>query len=135
MARQYAALQYLREVRALLPDTGKQKREILNGIGTTVEEFLEENPGAAYEEIVSRLGSPKQIAASWLEEMDPADVMKKLHTKKRIITIVAAAAVAVVVLWAGVVISALEEHYLQIDGQFTEEIIDVTYGADNGGGK
>lgn len=123
MARQYAARQYLREVRALLPGTGKQKREILNGIGTTVEEFLAENPGAAYEEIVSRLGSPKQIAASWLEEMDPADVMKKLHTKKRIITIVAAAAVAVILLWAGVVAMAFDKHVNYAEGYYGEDYI------------
>ena len=130
MVRNKAARQYLREVKALLPGAGTQKKEIVHRIGTMVAEFLAENPEADYEAIVSRLGSPNQIAASCLEEMDTAEVMKKLHTKKRIVCIVAAAALAVVLLWAGVVAATYETHTRDMNGYFTEQI----YEQDNSGG-
>lgn len=123
MVKNRAARQYVREIKATLPGAGKQRKIILNRIRATVEEFLVENPDASYEEIVSRLGSPKQIAASCLEEMDTAEVVKKLHTKKWIVCIVAAAAVAVVLMWAGVVFSALIGHNGMMNGHFEEYVI------------
>ena len=123
MVRNKAARQYLREVKALLPGAGMQKKAILSRIGGTVEEYLAENPDAAYEAIVSRLGSPNQIGASCLEEMDTAEVMRKLHSKKRIVCIVAAAAVAVVLLWAGVVAMSFAKHVSYAEGYYGEEII------------
>lgn len=123
MVMNKAARQYLREVKALLPGAGMQKKGIVNHIGTMVAEFLAENPEADYEAIVLRLGSPNQIAASCLEEMDTAEVMKKLHAKKRIVCIVAAAALAVVLLWAGVVAMSFAKHVSYAEGYFGEEII------------
>lgn len=125
MVRNKAARQFLREVKALLPDTGKQKKPIANRISTTVEELLTENPNAGYDEIVSRLGSPNQIAASCLEEMEAPELMKKLRVRKKVVCIVAAAAVAVVLLWAGVVSVAVATLSNGANGYFAEEIEDV----------
>lgn len=130
MVKNRAARQYMQEIKAMLPGGGKQKKAILNRIRTTVEEYLAENPGAAYEEIISRLGSPNQIAASCLEEMDTVKVVKKLHTKNRIVCIVTAAALAVVLLWVGVVMATYEAHIRDINGYFTEQI----YEQDTNGG-
>lgn len=126
MVRNKDARRYLREVRALLPGAGKQKRDILNRIEAMVAEYLTENPDADYAGITSRLGAPNQIAASCLEEMDANDLVKKLHIKKRIICIAAAAALAIVMLWVGVILSAWQNYHVNIDGQFSEEIINVS---------
>ena len=123
MVKNRATRQYMREVKALLPGVGKQKKSILDCIHATVEGYLMENPDADYEAITARLGSPNQIAASCMEEMDTVEVMKKLHTKKRIVCIVAAAAVAVVLLWAGVVFLALIGHNGMMNGHFEEYVI------------
>ena len=130
MVKNHAARQFLQEVKAMLPGAGKQKKAILHRIGATIEEYLVENPGAVYEEIVTRLGSPNQIAASCLEEMDTVEVVKKLHTKNRIVCIVTAAALAVVLLWVGVVMATYEAHIRDINGYFTEQI----YEQDTNGG-
>ncbi len=125
MVKNRAARQYMQAIKAMLPGGGKQKKAILNRIRTTVEEYLAENPGAAYEEILSRLGSPNQIAASCLEEMDTVEVMKQLRIKKKIVCIVTAAALAIVMLWAGVVAMATEELSDSANGYFDEAIVDV----------
>ena len=124
MVKNRAARRFLQEVKAMLPGAGKQKKEILNRIRVTVEEYVTENPGAAYEKIVSRLGSPNQIAASCLEEMDAAVVMKQLRIKKKVVCIVTAVALAIVVLWAGVVFSALVRHNEMMSGYFIESDIE-----------
>lgn len=135
MVNNPAARRYLREVNMLLPGVGRQKKLLMDRIKGSVVEFLTDQPDAPYESITARLGSPNQIAASCLEEMDTDEVVNKLRSKKRIVCIVAAAALAIVLLWAGVVFAAYEEHYLQIDGQFAEEITDVTYGVVENGGE
>lgn len=124
MVNNRAARQYMQEVKAMLPDAGKQKKAILNRIRTTVEEYLAGNPNAVYEEIVSRLGSPNQIAASCLEEMDTAELMKQLRTKKKMVCIVTAAALVIVMLWVGVVFSALVGHNGMMNGYFSESMVE-----------
>lgn len=120
-----AARQYMQEIKVMLPGGGKQKKAILNRIRTTVEEYLMENPSAIYEEIVSRLGSPNQIAASCLEEMDTVEVMKQLRIKKKVVCIVTASAFVIVMLWAGSVAMATEELSDSVNGYFDEAIVDV----------
>ena len=126
MVKNCAARQYIQEVKEMLPGAGKQKKAILNRIRTTVEEYFLENPGASYEEIVLRLGEPNQIAASCLEEMDTAVVMKQLRIKKTVVCIVTATTLAIVMLWAGVVLASYKEHYTYINGQFDTYIVDGT---------
>lgn len=125
MVRNKEARRYLREVRRLLPGAGKQKRAILNRIGGTVGDMLEQNPDIAYEEIASRLGSPNQIAAACLEELEPADVVKMLRAKKKIVRTVAAAALAVVLLWAGVVFAAYVKFNIGMNGFIVESGVEV----------
>lgn len=124
MVNNRAARQYMQEVKAMLPGAGKQKKAILNRIRTTVEEYLADSPNAVYEEIVSRLGSPNQIAASCLEEMDTAELMKQLRTKKKMVCIVTAAALVIVMLWVGVVFSALVGHNGMMNGYFSESMVE-----------
>lgn len=109
----------------MLPGAGKQKRAILNRIGGTVGDMLEQNPDIAYEEIASRLGSPNQIAAACLEELEPADVVKMLRAKKKIVRTVAAAALAVVLLWAGVVFAAYVKFNIGMNGFIVESGVEV----------
>ena len=124
MVKNHAARQFLQEVKAMLPGAGKQKKAILHRIGATIEEYLVENPGAVYEEIVTRLGSPNQIAAACLEEMDIAKVMKQLRMKKKVVCIVTVTALAIVMLWAGVVFSALVGHNGMMNGYFSESVVE-----------
>ena len=123
MVRNKDARRYLREVRDLLPGAGKQKRNVLNRIAGTVVTILAENSDATYDDISSRLGSPNQIAAACLEELELTDVMKLLWTKKKIICTIAVAALAVVLLWAGVVFSAYEKHIHDMNGVIVESYV------------
>ena len=89
---------YYWEVSNLLPCNPRIKQTLMDEIKENIDQFLEEYPDADYDVIVQRFGTPQQIAASYLEEMDPQEVLNKLNTRKRIAGIVTAGVVLFVVL-------------------------------------
>lgn len=125
---------YLREIKEDIPCAGKRKRDILRKIDETIGSYLEENPDARYGDMTARLGTPKQIVTSCLEEMDTGELIKRLKIKRKIVGIVAAAAIAVVALWAITVSVIYIENRKDGDGYFVEYISNVTYGEQSNGG-
>lgn len=113
-----AARRYLREIGGWLPCAGKMKRNILDKIKTTMDGYLAENPGAAYAELLERFGTPQQIASSYVDETETGELLRNLRVRRKIVRIVTAAALAVVVLWAGVVFSAWAKHQKSDNGRF-----------------
>lgn len=122
-------LRYLWEVREELPGSGKQKEQILSRVESSVRDFVTENPNADYAAIEQRFGTPQQIAASCIEEMDAQELTLQLRIRKTIVRIVAATALVLVLLWAGVVVTALIRHVKAMNGYLIvgeAEVIDRT---------
>ena len=111
-----AAWRYLWKVRGWLPCSGKLKREIMARIKTVLNDYLNDHPNADFAELSHRFGTPQQIAASYIEEMNVQDLLKRLRIRKKIICIVIATALTLVLLWAGVVITALIRHIKDMNG-------------------
>ena len=109
-------LRYLWEVREELPGNRRQKKQILSRVESSVRDFVTENPHADYAAITQRFGTPQQIAASCIEEMDAQELTLQLRIRKTIVRIVAATALVLVLLWAGVVVTALIRHIKDMDG-------------------
>lgn len=120
-----AVRRYLREIRGWLPCSGKMRRVILERIENTVLEYLIENPETFYEELTEQFGVPQQIAASYVEEMGTNELLRDLRIRRRIIGTIAAAAIAVVVLWAGLVAASYVDHVKDVNGYATVEIIEI----------
>lgn len=122
-------LRYLWGVRSELPGSGKQKEQILSRVESSVRDFVTENPNADYAAIEQRFGTPQQIAASCIEEMDAQELTLQLRIRKTIVRIVAATALVLVLLWAGVVVTALIRHVKAMNGYLIvgeAEVIDRT---------
>ena len=111
-----AAWRYLWKVGGWLPCSGKLKREIMARIKTVLDDYLNDHPDADFAELSHRFGTPQQIAASYIEEMNVQDLLKQLRIRRKIICIVVATALTFVSLWAGVVITALIRHVKAMDG-------------------
>ena len=109
-------LRYLWEVREKLPGNRRQKKQILSRVESSVQDFVIENPHVDYATITQRFGTPQQIAASCIEEMDAQELTLQLRIRKTIVRIVAVTALALVLLWAGVVLTALVRHIKDMDG-------------------
>lgn len=122
-------LRYLWEVREELPGNRRQKKQILSRVESSVRDFVTENPNADYAAIEQRFGTPQQIAASCIEEMDAQELTLQLRIRKTIVRIVAATALVLVLLWAGVVVTALIRHVKAMNGYLIvgeAEVIDRT---------
>ena len=116
---------YLREIRRQLPGSGKQREQILLQVENSVLDYASENPDADYDMIAARFGSPKRIAASYLEELEGQELVQHLRVRKKIVQVMALAALAIVLLWACVVYSAKAEFDANMNGHFEERIVDV----------
>lgn len=122
-------LRYLWEVREELPGNRRQKKQILSRVESSVRDFVTENPNADYAAIEQRFGTPQQIAASCIEEMDAQELTLQLRIRKTIVRIVAATALVLVLLWAGVVVTALIRNVKAMNGYLIvgeAEVIDRT---------
>ena len=100
-------LRYLWEVREELPGNRRQKKQILSRVESSVQDFVIENPHVDYATITQRFGTPQQIAASYIEEMSTPELTQQLRIRKTIVR---------VLLWAGVVLTALIRHIKDMDG-------------------
>ena len=118
-------LRYLWNVYRELPGNRSQKEAILSRVEDSVRTYATENPRLDYAAIVARFGDPCAVAESCVEEMETAELVKNLRVRRKVVSIVVAAAVAIVILWVGVVASALAEHFISVGGHIEHRIVDV----------
>ena len=95
------------------------------GVKDSVRAYLTENPCADYKSIVTRFGTPQQIVETFVEEMEPEQLLRNLHFGRKVVDLVAITLMVVILLWAGVVFYALLDHVGDMNGYIVEEIINV----------
>lgn len=128
-------LRYLWEVREELPGNRRQKKQILSRVEASVRDFVIENSGADYNAIVSRFGTPTQIAESNIAEMDTAELLGNLQIHRRIVVIILAAATLLVMVRFGFRLAAYLEYYKKVNGYAVVEVIEIDPTEKNEGGK
>ncbi len=125
MTRNDPALRrYYRKVRGWLPGTRKMKREILDQVRSSIEAYLEEEPGADMAGVEARFGSPQAIAAASVEARDTGELLRDLRIKRRIVSMVAGVLAAALILWAGVVTWGAIQAYRSLNGHIEVRMID-----------
>lgn len=97
---------YYRLISATLPCGKKMKQEILSQLKGSVRQYLQQNPDADFAAVQKHFGTPEQIAAGYVEDQASDSLIKGLNSKKRLITIVACALAAIVLIWGAVVLWA-----------------------------
>ena len=128
-------MRYLWEVREELPGNRRQKKQILSRVESSVRDFVIENSGADYNAIVSRFGTPTQIAESNIAEMDTAELLGNLQIHRRIVVIILAAATLLVMVRFGFRLAAYLEYYKKVNGYAVVEVIEIDPTEKNEGGK
>lgn len=118
-------LRYLWAIFPEIPGSWKQRKQILSRVAASVRDFASENPNGGYDDIVARFGTPRQIIAAYVNEMETPEIVEQLRVRKKIVTITSVVALTVILLWAGVVFTALADHNIDVNGQFGEEIVNV----------
>lgn len=97
-----AARRYYRKVQSWLPG-GKMRRYVMTQIRETVQEFVQEHPDADVAAIQAQLGTPQEIAAAYVENMETAAVLKGLRIRRRVLFAVCATMLAILISWVALV--------------------------------
>ena len=79
---------YYRQIRRWVPCGGKWKRRMMQGIISTIEAYRAECPEADFEALQMHFGTPQQIAAAFVDEMQTQQLLKELRIRRRIMRIV-----------------------------------------------
>lgn len=108
-----ALQKYFRQVKGELLCPRKTRKQIMEDLKKNVSLYLEEHPEATIENILHTFGSPRQIAASYVEELPTPELIKKLKLRKRIlhsaIAFVTAVALLCTLMWGTAILIALHE--------------------------
>lgn len=110
---------YYKEISSFAGLTEKQKKEFINELKSTVNEYAELNPDCTIDDIKAVFGTPEEIALSFIENGNFAKVKKKLDIKR---AIVAAVITALIIWFAFAVISLIDVH-LEAHGTLTEGML------------
>lgn len=113
---------YVRAVSGFLPCSGKVKKPLLDALRAQAEEYIEGGGDAAALE--QHFGTPQQVAAAWVDEMDTSELLAELHIHRRIVMVVALALVlaAALVIFTGVLVWQQYMIHKDLSG-WNEEII------------
>ncbi len=114
---------YLKEVKLLIPLNTKEKKKFIDLLKQQIQSVGIVN----YEELIDQFGSPKEVAASFIENTDTTLLIKKLKKKNYIKTIVTVIIVCLLVVSFFEIYrlnQLYEEAKTNIHGYYEEEIED-----------
>ena len=107
MDKENAARDYIRQVKAIFPLYGRERKRFINDLKEAVESHIEDTKDGSYEDIVKHFGSPAEVVSDYIEGMDHEELYRKITFRRRITTIAVIALIAVLI---GVVIDLLWDY-------------------------
>ena len=115
--------QYISNIKRNLKITTKYKKEFLQNLENSVEEYTNENPTASYQDIEETFGSVEDIIESYYESMEKEEILKKIRLKK----IIFAGIISVLIIFiisSVIYVSYLENSKLDIPVYSSEKVIE-----------
>ena len=91
---------YMKQIKQELPTFNADGKRIKKMLLQNVRDYAQEGPEVSYAQLVSRFGSPEEIAAAYLSEQSSGTVKKAVCIRKKILNIVLAVAIFVGLLWS-----------------------------------
>ena len=89
---------YYLKIHSNLPCSWRLKRKLLAQIKNSIRTYLQSHPHADIAEIRSQFGSPEEIAAACLAEMNQKELLKDLKLMNRIVRVITAGVLTVVLM-------------------------------------
>lgn len=97
MNKENAARDYIRQVKAIFPLYGRERKRFINDLKEAVESYIEDTKDGSYEGIVKHFGSPAEVVSDYIEGMDSEALYRKIIFRRRILTIAGIVLIAVLV--------------------------------------
>lgn len=112
---------YCRAVGSYLPCSRRQKRQILWDLRQRLAEYCGEHPnGATLEE---QFGTPQQVAAGYVDDMDTTELLHALRYRRRVTTIVVAGVLTALAVFAVALYMQVHDFHESMDAQLNKEVM------------
>ena len=112
---------YCRAVGSYLPCSRRQKRQILRDLRQRLAEYRGEHPdGASLEE---QFGTPQQVAAGYVDDMDTTELLHALRYRRRVTTIVVAGVLTALAVFAVALSMQVHDFHESMDAQLNKEVM------------
>lgn len=112
---------YCRAVGSYLPCSRRQKRQILWDLRQRLAEYCGEHPdGASLEE---QFGTPQQVAAGYVDDMDTTELLHALRYRRRVTTIVVAGVLTALAVFAVALYMQVHDFHESMDAQLNKEVM------------
>lgn len=105
---------YCRAVGSYLPCARRQKRQLLRDLRQRLEEYRDEHPDETSPE--ERFGTPQQVAAGYVDDMDTTELLQALRYRRRVITAVVSGILAALVVLTAALCVQLYDYHRSLDG-------------------
>ena len=76
---------YLKQIKKLLVCDGVRRKEFMNSFEDNLEEYLKANPDTDFSKLQEEMGTPQEIANSFLENESAESIKKRMSVKKWVI--------------------------------------------------
>lgn len=114
---------YVRAVSGFLPCSGKVKKPLLDALRAQAEEYIADGGDAAALE--QRFGTPQQVAAAWVDEMEMPELLKALRSRRRAVLTVLAGVIAALAVWLAVCMVSLRDYHQAVNGYVETAVTEV----------
>ena len=105
---------YCRAVGSYLPCARRQKRQLLRELRQRLEEYRDEHPDETSPE--ERFGTPQQVAAGYVDDMDTTELLQALRYRRRVITTVVSGILAALAVLTAALCVQLYDYHRSLDG-------------------
>lgn len=92
---------------------------------SSIRDYVSDGAHVRYEQLKTRFGDPKQIASTYVSEMESGDLLNELKAEKKIIRIVFTSVAIAVTLWTALVVTSYTTFKKDINGYAVVEVIEV----------
>lgn len=113
---------YLWRIGRELPGNRKRRKAILSRVENSVQDYVIENPYVNYKLLQRRFGTPRQIAESYIQEMDSSEVLLEMRSREKMLKAVLTALSLFVLIWFGFCAAAYYQHTVAVNGSGVIEI-------------
>lgn len=86
-SREKRIKEYCRSISRELYCPAAARKQILAAIRENIAAYIEENPDAGFEDVQKHFGTPQQIAASYIEELEMPELVRKLNLRRRVLSV------------------------------------------------
>ena len=92
-------------------------------MASSIRDYVSEGSDISYEQLKARFGEPKQIASTYVMDMEAEDLLESLQTK-RIVVAVATAIIVTAGIWLVTIVDAYVNHKKDMAGYAVVEVIE-----------